>query len=312
VLHLQTSRPWGGLFTAEGGILLGGTAFADESRLHTGALLNVLWDGDPIRRARVGTGYAFLPGRRCSAHIMMQGVVADRLFGNAMLDGIGLLARFLVVAPDSTAGTRLFREPPAVCRSMLDQYNTRLTAMLSRSPVLAPGTTDVLDPPDMSLSGSARRDWIAFYDTVERELAERGELRSIRAFGAKMAEHAGRLAAVLAAYADPDAMEVDGDAMGGGIALAQYYAAEMLRLQSAGAVAPDLRLAARLLAWWQARADPQCHLAAIYQIGPGALRNAADARRIVGMLEEHGFVLRLPAGTVVDGAARRDAWELVP
>jgi hypothetical protein len=44
VLHLADSRPWAGVFTAEGGILLGGSAFNDESRMRTGALLNTLWD----------------------------------------------------------------------------------------------------------------------------------------------------------------------------------------------------------------------------------------------------------------------------
>ena len=60
------------------------------------------------------------------------------------------------------------------------------------------------------------------------------------------------------------------------------------------------------------RPDPLCHLAAIYQTSPGALRDAATARRLAAILEEHGCVLRLPAATVVDGAPRRDAWELVP
>ncbi len=312
VLHLQKGRPWAGLFTAEGGILLGGSAFNDESRMRTGALLNVLWDGEPIRRTRVGTGTAYLPGRRCSAHIMMQPVVADRLFGNATLDGIGLLARFPLVAPDSTAGTRLFRHPPEACRAVLDDYNTRLGAILSRPPVLASGTHDVLEPPAMRLSDVAQRNWIAFHDAVERDLAETGALRPIRPFGAKMAEHAGRLAAVLAAYADPETMVVDGPAMACGIALAQHYAAEMLRLQGSGSVAPDLRLAARLLAWWQARPDPRCHLAMIYQRGLNAIGDAATARRIVAILEEHGLVTPLPPGTEVDGAPRKEAWELVP
>ena len=77
VLHLADGRPWAGVFTAEGGILVGGSAFNDESRMRTGALLNTLWDGEPIRRKRVMTGTSFLPGRRCSAHVMLQPVVAD-------------------------------------------------------------------------------------------------------------------------------------------------------------------------------------------------------------------------------------------
>jgi hypothetical protein len=312
ILHLRDARPWGGLFTSEGGLLLGGTAFSDESRMRTAALLNLLWDGEPIRRARVLSGDAYLPGRRCSAHIMMQSVLADRLFGDTMLDGIGLLARFLVAAPDSTAGTRLFREPPAECRTVLGQYNERLKDILSTAPVFADGTTDVLDPPAMQISGLARENWVAFHDEAERDLTDSGALRPIRAFGAKLAEHAGRLAAVLAAYSDPECMEVGNEAMSCGIALTQHYAAEMLRLHSVGNVDPDLRLAAKLLAWWQAQSSPRLQLAAIYQRGPAALRDAATARRIVGILEGHSWIVRLPAGTEVDGVARNEVWELVP
>lgn len=290
ILHLRDSRPWAGVFTAEGGILLGGAAFNDESRMRTGALLNTLWDGEPIRRARVLTGSAFLPGRRCSAHIMMQAVVADRLFGDAMLDGIGLLARFLLVAPESAAGTRLFRETPPQCERVLHGYNDHLTALLTRPPATAPGSPDVLAPPTMRLSDSARRLWIGFHDSVELELAAGGELHTIRAFGAKMAEHAGRLAAVLTVYAEPDAMGVDGTMMACGIALAQHYAAELIRLQGGAAITPELRLAARLLTWWQARPDPRCYLALIYQRGPNAIGDAVKARSAVSTLEGHGWV----------------------
>jgi hypothetical protein len=49
-------------------------------------------------------------------------------------------------------------------------------------------------------------------------------------------------------------------------------------------------------------------LAAIYQRGLNAIVDAATARSIVGVLEEHGYVRRLPAGMELDGAPRRDAW----
>ena len=70
-------------------------------------------------------------------------------------------------------------------------------------------------------------------------------------------------------------MEVDGHAMSCGIDLAQHSAAEMLRFQGAGRVSPDLELAARLLAWWQTRPDPRCHLATVYQRGLNAISDAA-------------------------------------
>jgi len=312
VLHLRDARPYAGVFTSEGGVLVGGHAFSEDKAMQTGALFNCLWDGLPIRRIRVLTGAAFLPGRRCSTHIMMQQIVADKLLSDAVLNGIGTTARMLIVAPETTIGTRPYREAPPQCAVALRTYSDHITALLTRPPAMAAGTTDELDPPAMALDAKARQMWISFHDAVESDIGPGGALHSICAFGAKLAEHAGRLSAVLTTYADPDAMEVGAEAMACGITAAQHYAAEMLRLQGGAAIAPDLRLAARLLVWWQSRPDPRCHLAVIYQTGPGALRDAAIARRTVAVLDEHGWVRRLPAGTVLDGSPRRDAWELVP
>ena len=72
---------------------------------------------------------------------------------------------------------------------------------------------------------------------MEKRLAPAGELVPARTWAAKAAEHAGRLAAVPTLYADPDARMVTGDAMAQGIALAQYYAGEMMRLSGLAAVA---------------------------------------------------------------------------
>ena len=284
----------------------------DDTRLRTGALLNTLWDGSPIRRLRVGTGATFLPGRRCSVHVMIQPAIAPSLFGDDTLAGIGTLARTLLVAPAGTAGTRLFRAPSTAAAAALADYDARLLRIMSQPPRTRGDDATVLDPVPMHLDPDARAMWVAFHDAVERDQRDGGEMRPIQAFASKMAEHAGRLAAVLAAFAEPDAPEVGAEAMAGGIALAQHYAAELLRLHGAAGVSADLQLAARLLAWWQARPDPQCHLAAIYQRGLNAIRDAATARRIVGVLETHGWVDKLAAGTVLDGAARNEAWELVP
>jgi hypothetical protein len=242
---------------------------------------------------------------------MMQRVVADKLLGDDVLNGIGTIARMLIVDPESTIGRRPFREASSECTDVLRTYSACMTELLTRTPITSPDSPDVLDPPAMTLTQEARTLWVRFHDAVESDLGPGGNLHSIRSFGAKMGEHAGRLAAVLAVYGDPDAMEVGGEAMACGITLAQHYAAEMLRLQGGAFVSADLRLAARLLTWWEGRGDPCCYLAAIYQRGLNAIGDAATARRIVGVLEEHGWVCRLPPGTEVDGSPRRDAWILV-
>ena len=309
-MHLK-GRPWGGVFSDEGGKLIGGWAMSDDNRMATGAFFNSLWDGTPIRRLRVSTGATFLPGRRCSIHLMVQPVAAGAFFGDATLASLGTLARVLMVWPESTAGSRMYRDPDPAAQLALADYDRNLSALLDRTPRLLPDDGG-LDPKPLRLSHEAASMWRGFHDLIERQLSIGGALAPILAFASKLPEHAARLAAVLTAYRDPDAIEVSADAMMCGTELAQYYAAEALRIGHAAMVPQDLQLAARLRDWWQARDDPRCHLSMIYQLGPGELRDAATARRIADVLEERGWIRRLPAGTVIDGMGRRECWELVP
>jgi hypothetical protein len=312
IMHLADGRAIAGLFTDEGGQLLGGAAFNDESRMRTAALLNILWDGAPIRRLRRSTGTTFLPGRRCSAHIMLQPIVADTLLGDSMADGIGLLARMLIVAPESTAGKRLFKEASRESEAALSAYHDRLAFLLLRPPVYQTDSPDALDPPVMQLNDDARAAWIAFYNDCEQAIAPEGPLAPIRAFAAKLAEHAGRLAAVLNLYHAPDAMNVQLAAMQCGIQLARFYANEMLRLHGSASVAPELRMAQILLRWWQLQPETMQYLAKLYQFGPNGLREAAKARAAVKILEDHGWIERLPPGIELDGKPRKEAWRLLP
>jgi hypothetical protein len=73
---------------------------------------------------------------------------------------------------------------------------------------------------------------------------------------------------------------------------------------------PDLRLAARLVTWWQN--DRTRGAILLLFIGQAPALRHRIARRIVGVIEEHGWVRRLSPGTEVGGSARRDAWELLP
>ena len=312
VMHLERGRPFAGLFTAEGGILVGGSAFSDESRMRTAALLNQLWDGEPIRRLRIGTGTSFLPGKRCCAHIMMQQVVADRLLGDSMLDGMGMLARMLIVAPESSAGSRLFKSDAAQNAPILQAYNSKISSLLMKQPDTNDPFGRELSPRVLPLNVDAKSAWIAFHDQCEWAIRPNGELVMIKAFAAKLAEHAGRLAAVLAVYHDPQVRAVPLWAMECGIQLAGHYAMEMRRLHGGASTPLSLRQAQRLLDWWQQREEPIIHLANIYQLGPAELRGSKQARAVVKVLIEHGWVERLEPGTQIDGKPRRDVFRLIP
>jgi len=100
--------------------------------------------------------------------------------------------------------------------------------------------------------------------------------------------------------------------MKAGIALAEHYASEALRVLGAARVNPDLRLAQRLLAWlfdqWE---ETMISLPDIYQRSLNAIGDQATARRLVGILETHGWVIKIPEGGIVNGQRRREAWRIV-
>jgi hypothetical protein len=311
VLHLErAARSFTGIFTSEGGVVTGSAAFDEEQIVSTGALYNNLWDGGAIRRNRVGTGQTFLQGRRCAAHVMVQPEAAFKFLTSRTLDGLGTLARFLVSYPPSRIGTRLFATDPTQEQQDLVEYDARITELLQTEPCMQ--SDGALIPSELPLSPDARELWIAFYNEVERSLAEGGERSSIRAFGAKMAEHAGRLAGVIATYTETEVMEIDAATMAGGIALARYFGAEMQRLKNVAAMARELTLAEELLRWWQRRKDPRCTLREIYQFGPNGIRSAKLARHEVDILVAHLWVRRLKGEVIINGVKHRAVWELIP
>jgi hypothetical protein len=245
---------------------------------------------------------------------MMQEAVAGKLLGDPMLADMGLLARCLTVQPQSTIGGRVFQEPDRRAQVLLGDYTHRLSAMLQSAPKTRAGDDRALDPPAIECDPDARRLWIAFHDEIEAEIAEGKPLAPIRAFAAKLGEHAARLAGVLTVY-EARALKpvnIGGTAMANGIRLARHYASEALRLHGVASVAPDRLLAAQVLTWWRRQPDRRQHLAAIYQLGPYAARDPDTARRMATILETEGHITPLPRGTIVEGATRREAWELVP
>ena len=77
---LQLGQPSLGLFSDEGGRLLGGHGMSQENQLKTGVGLCELWDGKRISRVRSGDGAHLIYGKRVSMHIMIQPVLTARLF----------------------------------------------------------------------------------------------------------------------------------------------------------------------------------------------------------------------------------------
>jgi hypothetical protein len=169
-----------GIFSAEGGQFIGGHGMSDDAKLRTAAGLSSAWDGEPIKRVRVADGVTVLPGRRLALHLMAQPDVASVMLNDRMLADQGSLSRMLASAPDAASGTRMWREPAASSKPAMERYGARLLDILEMPLPLQDGAHNTLAPRALPLSGTAQRQWIGFYNHVEKRVGSGGELEPVR------------------------------------------------------------------------------------------------------------------------------------
>lgn len=307
----DAGQPSLGLFSDEGALFVGGHAMARDARLRTIGTLSKLWDGRPLDRVRSGDGASVLYDRRLSLHLMMQPLVAAELFNDPIYTDQGFLARVLLSWPETTAGTRFYRDVDPYQDARVGRCWKALTDLLYRPYPLRERTRNELQPRNIPLSDSAKNEWIKYFDGIEKMLGEGGKLECIRGFASKAAEHAARIAGVLALVGDPAATEIDLRCIQSGILLLDYYLTETLRIQDTGVADPDLQLAQRLLDWLHGSSDRHVHLAKVYQFGPNGIRDAKTARRMLGILEAHRWVFGIEGGMKLDGIHRKEVWRIV-
>jgi len=307
---LTVGQPSMGLFSDEGGRMIGGYSMSPDNQLKTAAGLSGLWDGKPIDRVRGMDGASKIYGRRISLHLMVQPNVAGLLLSNDLLAGQGLLARCLTVFPESTAGSRLYNPVDISDHAAMLRYNDKMRDILETPLPLVEGKRNELAPPRLHLAPDAKKLWIEWHNFLESNLGDGGALSPIRAFASKAAEHAARLAGILTLTDDIHTREIPLDKMADGIELAKHYTAEALRLYHAGMTDPDLVLAERLLEWLREQGRSYVWSVLIYQYGPNGIRDSRIAKRIARILEEHHWLEPVVGGMVIDGKPRRDVWKV--
>lgn len=70
--------------------------------------MSLLWDGNPIDRARSMAGESLRAyDRRLSLHLILQPYLASQLFKDPVINGQGILGRCLISWPERLAGQRL-------------------------------------------------------------------------------------------------------------------------------------------------------------------------------------------------------------
>jgi hypothetical protein len=300
-----------GIYSDEGGQFLGGHALSEEAELRTIAMLSRAWQGAPLDRVRAtDSEHVILYGRRLSIHLLAQPEVASRLLGSQLYRSQGFLARWLLAAPESLAGTRIYNPEKLEAHedARLQAFHRAVTMLLSQ-PATEDHEVGGLDPPCIALSPEARQLLIRAYDEIERAQGDGADLEQVREWASKAAEHACRIAGVIALISDPHATAVSAEIMRGALALTEFYLSEYQRLVGHAGISEDTRRAQLLLEWLKRKALRSFTARQIMQFGPGSIRSSDVARAAVRVLEDNHWVFTDDGRTyyVHEAAFKEDA-----
>ena len=250
VNRLAHGWPVGGLLSNEGGAVLGGHSMRKETIMANLSLLNVLWDGGTRRQDRkteAAGSYTVRNVRLTIGLAIQEETVRTFLDGTgALARGIGFLARFLFAWPESTQGTRLFREPPASWPRLF-RFHDRVRDLLAQP--LPMTDDDTLDPQLLKLSPEAKAAWIDFHDQVEVELRPGRDLAEARDVASKAADNVVRLAALFHLFEGDTGHHIGVDHIKHAAALVTWHLYEARRFLGEIALTKEVRDAERLDTW---------------------------------------------------------------
>jgi Protein of unknown function (DUF3987) len=193
---LSHEWPSAAVLNSEAALIFGSHAMGPEKVMAALAQKNVLWDGGDLHIGRRTSESFTVRGARFTFGLQIQRAALGNFVqkNGELARGIGFWARFLFAEPESTQGTRLWKEPPKTWVH-LAKFKERLALLLDIEPVFdALGLT--LRPPLLDLSPEGKAAWVEVYNSIETALAFDGPFTEVKDFASKAADNAARLAAL--------------------------------------------------------------------------------------------------------------------
>lgn len=268
-------------------------------------IIKKAWSGDPVRVDRVGRDGAHLPRPLLTVGLTLQAKLLDSLANRDVLEGEGVLARFLWMAPPSLIGRRhTGADVPAPDEEALERYERLLWDLLALDPAAVDPETGEWEPQVLGLAPEARERLFALEAEVERLLADGGDLAPLRAWGGKLVGTTVRLAGLLhvvgragrGSTAAPFAAPVSPEAVAAAVRLARAFIPHA-RYVLAGEAGTDeeLELARYVLRRIREADDLELTERDLWQLcrGKAAIEEMSDLRKVLVRLEAHRLVRRV-------------------
>jgi hypothetical protein len=297
--HLS-DYPIAAVISSEAGVVFGSHAMKPEQVTRSMAQTNSLWDGGPIVEGRIGRGEINLESVRVTMGLMLQPNLMQKFISqnDGLARGIGFLARFLFSHPETTMGTRFYKEPGPMLG--LADFHQRAMLLLQ-----APAATDQLGrliTNHIRFDENAQSVWINFLNEVEEYLGGDGIYSGIRDVASKAAENAARLACCLHVFTMPNHNLIDRKTMADACALMRWYLNEAVRFGREAEATQEVRNAELLEGWlvqkykeagWAGQAF-EMKVNTIRQNGPAPVRDKRRLEDALELLREFGRIRVLP------------------
>jgi putative DNA primase/helicase len=296
--NLANGWPSGGVMSSEAGIVFGGHGMQSDAVMRNLSLLNALWDGVAHRVDRRQSDSFLLIGARLTMGLAAQPETVRQFLEKTkgLARGNGFAARFLIAAPASTQGTRLYRPPGS--RNATAAFVARLRALLDM-----PTPTDdrgALMPPTLTLNAPAFEVWRAFHDDTEREQRAGGDMAQVRDVASKAADNASRLAALFHLYQHGVTGRIGADSMQAAATVVGWHLYQARAFFDDVAAPREVSNARRLDAWLIDR----CRFEGIAEItrrevqngGPNPVRKGIELDNALRELIEAGRVRLIERG----------------
>lgn len=278
-----------GLFSDEGGRMLGGSAMKSDNMLKTLTGLSEAWDGSPISRVRVGDGFDKIYGKRLSMHLMIQPDVAEKLLSDKIAKAQGIMARTLMVKPHTIAGDRDYQAEDITQTECMQRFYARVRSILKLNISVTEDGNRELTPKQLVLDDQAKSHYLAFYKEIETQLGVDQKYSTIRSFGSKAPEHALRIAGALTFFDSEWNASISEEFMLRAITLVRYYIDEHLRIFEHQNLRPALANAENLYNYCLRKKLTEISLTDILQLGPVDTRISETAHQAISVLIEYGW-----------------------
>ncbi len=292
LLHnMFLESPFAALISSEGGGILDGRIIPAVAKL------NALWSGDSITVDRKSADSFELVDARLTIGLMVQPSLLDRFLEGRGQEarGSGLLARYLVMRPESTQGKR-FADGLPVATNALEDYSDRIKEILA-APALH---EESLRKHVVTFTPEAKGLLLAISNGIEQQINAGGRFEGRGDHASKLTDNITRVTALMHCFEYGHEAPIDTPILEAAISLCFVCSDHFAQIFS---VEPEVVLDSRELERWLVFVNVSgrryFRKNNILQFGPNKLRSKERLTAALGYLEFHRRIGLFKRGRVM-------------